>query len=199
MTTPLDELLGAFLDHVATFGEPVASFAAMIDRSMPVRRLEARTLPVVEILPRCVAAASPAARKLADLLVASEHLLQWGQTYTAQDFGPAFMQNYGWVELCGTRGRFASDSVAGGFLLLGPHTTYPDHHHTAEEVYLPLTGGTEWRKGRGGFQPAGAGEVIHHPSNVSHAMRTGSEPLLAIYLWRGGPLAQKSAIGVAEG
>ena len=52
--------------------------------------------------------------------------------------------------------------------------------------------------GNGGFVRREAGEVIHHPSNVSHAMRTGAEPLLAIYLWRGGPLAQKSVIGVAS-
>jgi hypothetical protein len=26
-------------------------------------------------------------------------------------------------------------------------------------------------------------------------MRTGTEPLMALYLWRGGPLAQKSIIG----
>ena len=52
--------------------------------------------------------------------------------------------------------------------------------------------------GQGGFHLREAGEVIHHASNVSHAMRTGEEPLLAIYLWRGGPLAQKSVLGVAS-
>jgi len=37
-------------------------------------------------------------------------------------------------------------------------------------------------------------ELIHHASNVTHAMRTAAEPLLAFYLWRGGPLAQRSTI-----
>jgi hypothetical protein len=44
------------------------------------------------------------------------------------------------------------------------------------------------------FQARGAGEMVHHASNVSHAMRTGADPLLALYLWRGGPLAQKSTV-----
>ena len=121
-------------------------------------------------------------------------MLRWGQTYTAADFGQHFIDNYGWMELFGTRGHFASEQVAAGFLILGPDIVYPDHHHVAEELYVPLTGGTEWRKGEGGFVVRAAGEVIHHPSNVSHAMRTGAEPLVALYLWRGGPLAQKSTI-----
>ena len=45
--------------------------------------------------------------------------------------------------------------------------------------------------GEGAFRSREAGEVIHHASNVNHAMRTGEEPLLALYIWRGGPLAQK--------
>lgn len=53
--------------------------------------------------------------------------------------------------------------------------------------------------GEGGFHVRQAGEVIHHASNVSHAMRTGDEPLLALYIWRGGPLAQKSTIPGAQG
>ena len=99
-----------------------------------------------------------------------------------------------WMEFFGTRGHFLNEIMAGGFLILGPDTTYPDHHHTAEELYVPLTGGTEWSKGEGPFVARVAGEVIHHPSNVSHAMRTGVEPLVALYLWRGGPLAQKATI-----
>ncbi|HEY4193145.1 MAG TPA: dimethylsulfonioproprionate lyase family protein, partial [Mesorhizobium sp.] len=89
---------------------------------------------------------------------------------------------------------FVNETVAGGFLILGPEIVYPDHHHVAEEIYVPLTGGTEWRMGEGGFVARRAGEVIHHASNVNHAMRTGSEPLLALYIWRGGPLAQKSTV-----
>ncbi len=53
--------------------------------------------------------------------------------------------------------------------------------------------------GDGAFREREAGEVIHHASNVSHAMRTGAEPLLAFYLWRGGPLAARSTITGSAG
>ena len=51
--------------------------------------------------------------------------------------------------------------------------------------------------GEGGFHVRAAGEVVHHASNVNHAMCTGKEPLMALYIWSGGPLAQKSTIGGA--
>ena len=100
--------------------------------------------------------------------------LCWGQTYTSADFGQHFMDNYGWVELFGTRGHFVHDRTAAGFLVLGPDVVYPDHHHVAEEIYIPLTGGAAWRMGDGPFVEREGGEVIHHASNVNHAMRTAS-------------------------
>jgi hypothetical protein len=48
--------------------------------------------------------------------------------------------------------------------------------------------------GEGGYRRREAGEIIHHTSNMNHAMRTGEEPLLALYLWRGGPLAARSTV-----
>ena len=93
-------------------------------------------------------------------------------------------------------------TVAGGFLILGPDIVYPDHHHVAEEIYIPLTGGTEWRMGEGGFRRAqgGRGRSTTPPTSTTPCA-PADEPLLALYLWRGGPLAQKSTITgtVAQG
>ena len=114
-------------------------------------------------LDRAVDLAPPAERPLVELLARHRNALRWGQTYTAADFGQDFIDNYGWVELFGTRGHFANDRIAAGFLMLGPDIVYPDHHHVAEELYVPLTGGTEWRKGEGGFV-ARARRRNHPPS-----------------------------------
>ena len=102
--------------------------------------------------------------------------LRWGQTYSEADFGKTFIDNYGWLEVFGTRGHFVNDEVAAGLLILGPDIVYPDHHHVAEEIYIPLTGGTEWRMGEGGFRVRQAGEVIHHASECQprHAHRQGA-------------------------
>ena len=202
MATVFDDLLSAFRIFLNGFDrEPVRGFAAGIEWSMPARMLEPNALACLDHLGGAADIASPAARPLAGLLDRRRGAFRWGQTYTAADLGQRFVDNYGWLEVFGTRGHFANGSVAGGVLLLGPGVVYPDHHHEAEEIYIPLTGGAEWRMGDGPFAVRAAGEIIHHASNVNHAMRTGQEPLLALYLWRGGPLAARSTVTgtVAEG
>lgn len=198
---PATEILKAFRSYLQSLGDGVAAqFAAAIDWHMPARQLAPKSLACLRHLDRALEIAPAAERPLVELLAQNRAVLHWGQTYTATDFGERFIENYGWLELFGTRGHFENDSVAAGFLILGPDILYPDHHHVAEELYVPLTGGTAWRKGEGGFIRQPAGTVIHHPSNVNHAMRTGSEPLVALYVWRGGPLAQKSTVtGTAAG
>ena len=173
----------------------VNDFIATLDWAMAPRRLDPRSLPCVAHLSNVLTHVGETERALVRLIVENAQSLSWGQTYRAEDFGEAFLRNYGWMELFGTRGHFVNDRFAGGFLLLGPHIDYPNHHHIAEEIYIPLTGGAEWRAGDTGFRKRAAGEVIHHPSNIVHAIRTGDAPLLAFYLWRGGPLDQRSTIG----
>lgn len=195
MTTPAAQLLLAFRVYLHLIDDEIAQdFITGIDWEMPERAIEPSSLACVAHLDRAVEIAQPAERPPLALLAEHRHALRWGQTYTSGDFGERFIENYGWVELIGTRGHFANGSIAAGVLVLGPDIVYPDHHHIAEELYVPFTGGTEWRKREGAFVLRAAGEVIHHPSNISHAMRTGAEPLVAFYLWRGGPLAQKSTI-----
>jgi len=195
VTTIFDELLRSFRDYLARFDdETLRGFAGGIDWPMPARPLEPNTLVCLAHLDRAAEIASPQARRLTGLLAAHRQAFHWGQTYTAADFGKRFIDNYGWLEVFGTRGHFANNAAAGGFLILGPDILYPDHHHVAEEIYIPLTGGAEWRMADQPLRRREAGEVVHHASNVDHAMRTGSEPLLALYLWRGGPLAERSTV-----
>lgn len=194
-----DELLDRFHGYLAGVDSDLVDDAvARIDWKMPPRRLDPHPLDCLRHLDRIEQCAGPETRPLTQFVADHRNDFRWGQTYTASDFGKDFVDNYGWLEVFGTRGHFANDNVAAGFLILGPNLTYPDHHHIAEEIYIPLTGGTKWRMGDGGFGIRAAGEVIHHASNVNHAMRTGEEPLMALYIWRGGPLAQKSTIGGVE-
>jgi hypothetical protein len=198
VATIFDELLQAFRSYLMrTDAPPVRDFLGGIDWDMPERKLHANGLDCLKHLRQAVDLTALGERELAMRLAQQASALRWGQTYTAADFGQHFIDNYGWVELFGTRGHFRNERVAAGFLILGPGVVYPDHHHVAEEVYIPLTAAAEWRMGDEGFRRRRGGEVIHHASNVSHAMRTGGEPLLALYLWRGGDLAQKSTIAAA--
>jgi hypothetical protein len=187
-------LLTATRAYLAGIEAPMlASFIDGADWSMEERALSAGPLPCLHHLDR-ISSIAEEGREIIGFLAGNRNAFHWGQTYSEADFGPDFIENYGWMELFGTRGHFANERMAGGFLILGPHLHYPDHHHFAEEIYIPLTGGTAWRRGDGVYLEKPAGAVIHHPSNVSHAMKTGAEPLLALYLWRGGPLAERSTV-----
>lgn len=200
MTTVCDELLATFRSFVGGFDrEPVRAFAADIDWRMPARPLAPKGLVCLAHLDRAARIAGAEAKPLARLLQEHRGAFRWGQTYTETDFGKKFIDNYGWLEVFGTRGHFDNRKIAGGLLILGPGIVYPDHHHVAEEIYIPLTGGADWRMGDGAFRRREAGEIIHHPSSMNHAMRTGEEPLLALYLWRGGPLAARSTVTGAAG
>lgn len=187
------DLLALVRDYLGSLDHAKAiDFVERIDWDMQQRKLDPAALPCLAHLGRASEIAPMAERLLVMPLGSAS--LRWGRTYTAGEFGADFIANYGWMELFGSRGHFINDDMAAGFLVLGPGTLYPDHRHIAEELYVPLTPGTQWRKGSGPFVPRAAGAAIHHPSNVNHAMRTGSEPLVALYLWRDGPLDQKSVI-----
>lgn len=196
----VDHLLAAFRDYLLSRSDlTLRHFIEDFQWSMEERPLVPRDLPVVACLGEHRRPNGAAEGSLFDSLRDAAGMLHWAQTYSITDFGADFLERYGWVELFGTRGHFASDEMAGGFLLLGPEVHYPDHHHEAEEIYIPLTDGSQWSKDGQPFLPRWSGEVIHHPSNIRHAMRTEATPLVALYLWRGGPLAQKSIISGRTG
>ena len=151
-------------------------------------------LPVLSWMPAAVSAAHESSVHIVKMLASVAPRLAWGQTYSAEDFGSGFLERYGWTELIGLRGPIASDRIACGFLMLGPEIEYPQHSHEAEEVYVPLTGPTYWMRANEDWGARTPCRPIYHASRVPHAMRTENVPLLALYLWRGGNLTQKSHI-----
>jgi hypothetical protein len=120
--------------------------------------------------------------------------LHWGQSYPASAVGAQFLENYGWAEVAGLHGPIPSEHVAIGFLILGPATLYPRHRHEAEEIYVPVSGTAAWQGGNGIWRNEPPRAVIVHERNEPHAIRTSSEPLLALYLWRSTQLDQKSRL-----
>ncbi len=160
----------------------------------PSRSPEPRPQPVLAWLDELLPLGTPTTAPLVEALTERARDLAWRQSYAPADFGQAFLDRYAWTELFGLSGPLASATVACGFLLLGPDTLYPAHAHAAEELYVPLAGAALWSRGGEGWVSRAPGEPIHHPSWVPHAMRTGAEPLLALYLWRGGDLAAKPVI-----
>jgi quercetin dioxygenase-like cupin family protein len=99
--------------------------------------------------------------------------------------GPAYLENYGYLEIIGPGGVASGDRILAGAMLLGPHTHYPPHAHPATEHYYVLAGTACWGLGDGPLEPHPPGTLIHHPSGVVHQTRTGDDPLLVLYLWQG--------------
>ncbi len=173
----------------------LAPFLADWPHDMELRSATPVLLPVLRWLPAiCADPAAFGADVIAELCRAARHLA-WRQSYTAKDLDGAFLDNYGWTEIIGLSGPIASERVACGFLILGPLTHYPPHHHEAEEFYLPLSGTAAWQQGAMQWRDRSPGSAIHHRSGEAHAMRTADDPLLALYLWRSTNLAQKARLG----
>ena len=162
------------------------------------RATQPRRLPVCRWLDSLEPLAAPETRALVREFVAAAEILEWRQTYSAADFGPDFLDSYGWTELIGPRGPIPSETIACGLLMLGRRIEYPAHAHEAEEIYLPLAGEALWMRSGEDFIARAPGEMIDHPGWIPHATRTVEQPMLALYVWRGGDLAAKSQI-VANG
>lgn len=165
-----------------------------IDLFRPDRLFEPRSLPVLEFLPRLAAKAANPYRAVLDQIINAQTHLYFGQTYSESDFGTEFLRQYGWVKLLGPDAYWHSDVLSSGFLILGGDNIYPQHWHEAEELYLPISGDAEWYREGQDWQLQPAGRLIHHAGGVKHGIRTIGEPMIALYLWRGGNLIQKSAI-----
>ncbi len=159
-----------------------------------MRSVEPEALPVLRWLPRVREAAPPFSAPFIGALADSAPRLAWQRSYTSPEVSPAFLENYGWTEFVGLTAPTLSDHLACGALLLGPRLTYPPHRHEAEEIYVPLAGTAAWKRADEDWREWPPGTRIHHARYEPHAMRTGESPLLALYLWRGISLGQKSRI-----
>ncbi|CCG08623.1 dimethylsulfonioproprionate lyase family protein [Pararhodospirillum photometricum] len=110
--------------------------------------------------------------------------LPWRYGYAPRSDAPGLENRMGWAELVGPEAPFLSSSICLGLTVIGPNTHYLPHRHPAVEVYLVLAGHALWW-GEGLTTEPPPGAFILHPSQAVHAMRTGTEPLLALYTWSG--------------
>lgn len=182
LSTLQDDSLAEFMTH---WPDETAEFRHLAPRPLPVLTWleEARQHGALE--------AAPTLQHLCN----SANELFWGQTYSVGTFGEAFLERYGWCELIGAAGPIVSDSLACGFLMLGPENAYPCHSHDAREIYIPLSSPAQWLCGaEGDWRKLTPMQVIHHPGNAVHGMRTGDAPMISLYMWLGEDLAQRAVI-----
>ena len=191
----IEQLIGA-TERLIAARAPQFIAGAAVPWSDPAERraVQPQSLPVLGHLPQCLVSAPAAICPVVEALLAAAPVLAWRQTYSAAQMSPQFLDQYGWSELVGLAGAVPSRACAVGFLILGPGIEYPPHHHEALELYVPLAGRASWWRARSGWQEVEPGKTVRHEAWQPHAMRTGSEPLLALYLWRSGNLDQHAAL-----
>ena len=64
----------------------------------------------------------------------------WKQTYTEDEVGFGFLQDYGYLELYGPNGHFQTDQGRAYVGYWGRGLYYPWHRHEAEEIYAVVSG-----------------------------------------------------------
>jgi hypothetical protein len=185
-------------DVLVGLARPELEFALAQWPAAPPRRIESAALPVLRWLPELARTAPAFSLTLVAALAGDAFALAWRQSYQVPQVTENFLENYGWSELAGPRGPLPTGAFACGFLLLGPRTHYPSHHHEAYELYLPLAGESSWQKGDRSWQTQRPGTMIIHSSDEPHAMQTRDSPLLALYFWRSDDLLQSARLDRSE-
>ena len=158
-----------------------------LDRVAPKPETAARLPVCLHLATALEAAKAGPLAAVAAQFAAWELGARWRQNpnYTAQTMGPEFMANYGYVEIVGHNRPWEHESLAIGFLLLGPGAHYRAHNHPAAEVYHVVSGVAEWRQGPAKLSKRPIGCAIYHAPNVEHETRVLAEPCLALYCWTG--------------
>ncbi|MCL6654856.1 hypothetical protein A6R70_21480 [Agrobacterium rubi] len=176
----------------ALSGEDQASAAAFADelekqtRSL-VRSKVSRSLDVrgLRYGPMLLDGENLAGSNLVDAVRHAFCSARWSEFYEETSWSQTFIENFAAGECVGPSGYFHSSKLIVGLFIFGPNTNYPAHAHAAEEFYIVVEGEADFQKGASAFIARRKGDVVLHASEISHAIRTASTPLLAIYGWRG--------------
>ena len=89
------------------------------------------------------------------------------------------------AEILGPTGMVFHPNVRIGLFMQSANVDYVTRIHAAEETFVMLSGTGYWAQN--GEEPVQrrAGDIIHHPSNMSHSTVTKNEPLIAAWRWGG--------------
>ena len=157
------------------------------------------SFPVLDHLERALELTSqgPLAELGAHYARVREHI-PWSQNpgYDESNCDRSLLDGYAYAAFSGPDAPLLCEVPRGGLLLMGPGVTYPGHNHAPREVYLVLTPGAQWRLDDGEWFDVEAGDLIFHDSWQMHAMRTGTEPMLAYAGWL--DVGDRRAIGWSE-
>lgn len=111
-------------------------------------------------------------------------LLPWGSNPVEGTTEKSIAAMISVATLLGPEGPIPAPDVRLGLVYMKPDCYYPLHIHDADETYVIIAGQALWTAGDD-VRMRGAGDMIHHPSLMPHAFRTGPDGFLALWRWSG--------------
>ena len=111
-------------------------------------------------------------------------LLPWGSNPVEGNTEAEIAAMISVATLMGPEGPIPAPDVRLGLVYMRPDCYYPLHIHDADETYVILAGQALWTAGDD-VRMRGVGDMVHHPSLMPHAFRTGSDGFLALWRWSG--------------
>ncbi len=121
---------------------------------------------------------------LARAVLKAHSLLPWGSNPVEGQTEQRIADMISVATLMGPDGPIPAPDVRLGLVYMQPESYYPLHLHDADETYVIIAGQALWTAGED-IRMRGAGDMVHHPSLMPHAFKTGSEGFLAIWRWSG--------------
>jgi mannose-6-phosphate isomerase-like protein (cupin superfamily) len=178
--------------YPGAIGDEISRVLALLQTLPPLAGVfSPNTHPLTRHLDAAYGAAAPGTADVIEALRPVARILPWTYGYDPRADFPGLENAMGWAEIIGPAAPFRSESICLGFTLIDPETLYPAHAHPAVELYYVVAGNAQWTAaGVTHTNPPGA--FILHPSEVVHSMKTGGEPLLALYTWSGGDIVTTS-------
>jgi hypothetical protein len=137
-------------------------------------------LPVCDWISPALAAVTPERAGLSQAFAALEGRLNWTRRASAQVSEQSFWNGHANAVILGPGGHEMRSDLWIGATVMAPGMLYPDHTHAPEEVYLSLTPGEWWNAAMDWTDPGPTG-AIYNPPGITHAMRSGSGPFLALW------------------
>lgn len=131
---------------------------------------------------RQVLASSP--HPAAAAALAEHNLIPWGSNPVEGNTEDEVAAMISVATLMSPEGPIPAPDVRLGLVYMRPDSYYPLHLHDADETYVIIAGRALWTAGDD-IRMRVPGNMIHHPSLMPHAFRTGPEGFVALWRWSG--------------
>lgn len=141
-------------------------------------------MPALDHLPVAIQNAALGPKEIRSLAESFAKLADQLPWYQRQEPAlPGFMHDHANAFIIGPKGLEERGNVTVGVSFLLPGIEYPHHSHPPQELYVAMSDG-DWCQNGDTWQASCLGGLVYNPANITHSMRSGRQPLLAIWcLW----------------